>query len=930
VRKHIILLFLFCFSYSFVSSQIRNYNLEVSCQSRVYNSTHSILRFKWLATTAVDTQRVYRKLKEDYFWGPQYKIIRDSATTFSDTVLTGSSYEYKFEKDFGPDNWPIMGVIHAGHKVPATVFRGKILMIADSAHKAFLDTALRTFRNDLTGDGWLTELKWFDSATSVPAIKSYIVGRYNADTANVKSVVLIGNLAVPYSGDFSALGDPPPDGHTTFSGPSHEGAWAADCYYGDMDNPTWPDINVTNTAGARWLNHNVPNDGKFDYSFIPSFLKLQVGRIDLSAMPAFSLSERQLLKQYFTKDHNFRHKLVSIRERCLLDDNYGIFPNPPYFSEHFGGNAYRNMAPLISDNVTSVGDYMPDLKTNDYLWSFGIGPGSFNYNSISGVTNTDSLAANTVKSVFSGFTASYMGDWDTTNNFMRAPLAAKGNVLNTFNMGRPQWFFHHMGLGETIGYSTLRTQNNVDTQLNYFLYGASYYTGSVHIALMGDPTVRMQPLLTATNILAKQDSCNNRVNITWNQSNDTAVHNYYILRASHIDSAFTLLDTTYRLFYTDSFPLINSNVYMVRAEKLQKSGSGTYYNLSQGIFDTVVLSIPLVNAGKDTSICRLQKVTLGVNTTNNSSVIYNWSPGGFTTNTVTVQANTPGNRILMVTDTASGCIRRDTMVIVINALPMAETISPLSNSCSDSVVWSSSLNNGTGFNYSWNFTGATTYNTSGNALDSPGLVIYDNPGSYMTRLSVINTITLCSHTDSQLTAVTCVSLPYQESNINCINTMNGKQVSFAVYDRDKYVSYDIEGLVSGQWQLIKSFKVQQQVYFITTIDGQVDYEEIRIMANQRTGEKRELDHCIWKTMENELNMYPNPVQEQLFINFTGDQGNKISHIDIYNMMGAQIFTGDFMFTQNLYMVPSSEFASGVYVVKVSMGEKNWSYKFIKE
>jgi len=49
---------------------------------------------------------------------------------------------------------------------------------------------------------------------------------------------------------------------------------------------------------------------------------------------------------------------------------------------------------------------------------------------------------------------------------------------------------HHMALGETIGFSTLLTQNNGPGGL--YQNQMNSCAGQIHIALMGDPTLRMQ------------------------------------------------------------------------------------------------------------------------------------------------------------------------------------------------------------------------------------------------------------------------------------------------------------------------------------------------------------------------------------------------------------------------------------------------------
>ena len=47
-----------------------------------------------------------------------------------------------------------------------------------------------------------------------------------------------------------------------------------------------------------------------------------------------------------------------------------------------------------------------------------------------------------------------------------------------------------MGLGETIGYSTRLTMNNSTLYQNQ----SNLFTRAIYIALMGDPTLRMDPV----------------------------------------------------------------------------------------------------------------------------------------------------------------------------------------------------------------------------------------------------------------------------------------------------------------------------------------------------------------------------------------------------------------------------------------------------
>src|SRR5204863_9463126 len=109
-------------------------------------------------------------------------------------------------------------------------------------------------------------------------------------------------------------------------------------------------------------------------------------------------------------------------------------------------------------------------------------------------TTTDLVAAD-IKAVFTMLFGSYLGDWDTQDNFQRAVLATPTSGLVCCWSGSPHWFCHHMALGETIGFSTRLTQNN--GPLGLYRNQTNTYAGLVHIALMGDPTLRMHPVVPA-------------------------------------------------------------------------------------------------------------------------------------------------------------------------------------------------------------------------------------------------------------------------------------------------------------------------------------------------------------------------------------------------------------------------------------------------
>ena len=175
------------------------------------------------------------------------------------------------------------------------------------------------------------------------------------------------------------------------------------------------------------------------------------------------------------------------------------------------------------------------------------------------------------------FFGSYFGDWDSQNNFLRAALATTNYTLTSAWVGRPYWQFHHMALGETIGFSTRLSQNNSS------LYSSENHDRrSVHIALMGDPTLRMHVVAPASNLVAVANGSGG-VDLSWTASPEPVL-GYHVYRAPAAAGPFVRLNSGIinATNYTD--PVITQCTYMVRAVKLEVSGSGSYYNASQGIF----------------------------------------------------------------------------------------------------------------------------------------------------------------------------------------------------------------------------------------------------------------------------------------------------------------------------------------------------------
>jgi hypothetical protein len=178
---------------------------------------------------------------------------------------------------------------------------------------------------------------------------------------------------------------------------------------------------------------------------------------------------------------------------------------------------------------------------------------------------------------------SHFGNWDCTDNVMRAVLTAPTMTLAVCCIaGRPQWYCQHVGLGEPIGYGARLTMNN-DT---LYQDQTNEFARAVYVALMGDPTLRMEPVAAVSNLRASANA--GAVTLNWSASTDT-VAGYLVYRSASARGPFARVSNGLisGASFDDPAALSGSSTYMVRAVALQSNPSGSYFNPSQGMFVTV-------------------------------------------------------------------------------------------------------------------------------------------------------------------------------------------------------------------------------------------------------------------------------------------------------------------------------------------------------
>jgi hypothetical protein len=552
------------------------------------NTNPASITLNWDTKSYASSYQVFRKLRNELTFTALSASL--FVTSYTDnTVLSNVGYEYKVQT-----NSAILqgiGFIYASVNLPAKHNVGRLIVLIDSAYINYCSIEIKQYLADIVKEGWRASVNYIGRNQTVQSVKQTIKTLYNQDLVNTKGVFLLGHITIPYSGIIA------PDGHN-----DHTGAWPTDWYYADTIPTFWTDISANYTTSTRPENRNIPGDGKFDRSDIftggvtvnPS--TLFVARVDLFNMPTININDSLLIKNYLIKDHSYRSMQKTFRMRALVDDNFGYASG-----EAFSQNGYRNGGNILGKENVYDGDYMTSMSTeaNSYLWSYGCGGGWFQ--GASGVGTTTDFQSTNINSVFTILFGSYFGDWDNTDNFLRAPLASPSPILTNCWGGRPNWNFHPMVLGEPIGFSTL-----IPFKTSTY---TSYGNHSVHISFLGDPTLRMFLFLPASNITLSTSA--NAVTCAWTASPDPAVTGYYVYRANSILDTFKLLNTVpiTDLSFTDNSAIVGKNVYMVKACKLQNTIGGNFQNLSTGIIDSInkiALPIQLISFIAQEKNCKVE------------------------------------------------------------------------------------------------------------------------------------------------------------------------------------------------------------------------------------------------------------------------------------------------------------------------------------
>jgi peptidoglycan hydrolase-like protein with peptidoglycan-binding domain len=143
-----------------------------------------------------------------------------------------------------------------------------------------------------------------------------------------------------------------------------------------------------------------------------------------------------------------------------------------------------------------------------------------------------------------------------------------------------------MGLGETVGYSNLLTQNNDIGATHYYSNNDSSW--GIHISLLGDPTLHTSIVDPATS--TSGTIVGNNIRLGWVSSIDSQILGYNIYRSSSRLGPYEKINGTLIASTSNEYSILATSTeysYMIRSVKLENTSSGSFYNQSQGQFITV-------------------------------------------------------------------------------------------------------------------------------------------------------------------------------------------------------------------------------------------------------------------------------------------------------------------------------------------------------
>lgn len=859
-------------------------------------------QLSWNKAAAATQYKVFSKNFSALSWTERATLAANDTFFVDSNVVAGQGVEYQVVK-FTP-NYNGYGYIYAANGLDAYNYRGKLLLLVDSNYLLPLATEIEQLQADLRGDGWQVITRYAGRTQTPSQVKQHVNMLWQQDSANFKAVYVLGHVPVPYSGYVG------PDGHT-----DHYGAWPADLYYAVPTESQWTDyvLNVKVSSSAR--NYNIPGDGKFDAdAIIPGSAKLDVGRVDLFNMPAFGLSDTALIRRYLNKAHNFKVNNYPVVLRGLIEDAIGAFGG-----EAFVRGGWGSYSGMFGDSIREA-DFLTELKARPYMFATTSGFGS--YTSSSGIASTTDFANDSLTSPFTSYFGSYFGDWDNSNNLLRAPLASRSLILTSTWSGRPVYYYHQMALGQTVGYCATAAANSPRS-----LYQSVYLNNGVHMALMGDPSLRLHPMSSASNltIAAKCDG----VHLTWTASADTGISGYRIYRATGLDEEYKWIATVATDSFVDANAPAGHHYYMVRAERLQKTPSGTYYNMALGITDSVSYypAPKPVIVLSDTAVCiGVTPIVIRNGTTQNAPYTQSWQLDGqdtaFTDSLVFTPLFPKSYRVRLIVTSPQGCVDSTTRVMMGNDVPTNNIIIAKEGLCLDSNKFSVTTN-AVANKYEWSFSDGSTSNQK-----TPSIT-FTKEGTYLVTLTVTDTITGCSSGVSAPSVLGTVYKPLPVSISGESFMKHARQYTYTINGGS--IGYNYTWSVSQTPDFMQAFNDSVHLRW----DNGLLSATIKAVAKDTNGCKTDTAYFqVWtilntvNTADKNISIYPVPVSSNTLYLLNQNSFGGIGTITIYNVQGKAVLHIQQNITEGENAIDIATLSNGVYYLNLSLGNSQSVHKVV--
>ncbi len=552
---------------------------------------------------------IYRKAAYDTTWSASaVATLPANSTSWTDTAVTeGVLYEYKAVL-FGAGvtagaywaNSNPVGHILSGIKVDQTQPRGRLVLVVTTDVQTELAPELAQYKADLIADGWMIHeipvapMAKYDAYgidtnadgiadSNFPAehiaLRNQIIAVYNAYPGEVKNVVILGRAPVARTG----LAGINPDGH------GERCTLAADAYYADV-NGTWTDTGNNYYPMTYTDEVNGPGDNRFDATKTTQTgpVEMGFGRIDISNGLIF---EKTGLRTYLGKLHRYKTAAADFRpgRKVAIRDGFSNVEETGWAT----GPAVSGMANVDAFDIPDL-PAVPSGNDADQAYAAQHGPYLFYFKG-----SGSPAFSNGGKAVFWTGMQSHWGFWwEFTKNQMPRRLGDDDFTLSfTWSIWGVRYFYHRMAMGLDAGDMMRVSINNVSPIIGTYSWstadvGNGNYSASLFMSHMGDPTLRLFMFEPPADLGVQKIS--SAAQLTWTASPASGVIGYHVYRSAVPEGPFVRVTTTpvAGTQFTDSIPATGAMTYMVRAVRLEVTGSGSFFNASLGIVRTIDFDQP--------------------------------------------------------------------------------------------------------------------------------------------------------------------------------------------------------------------------------------------------------------------------------------------------------------------------------------------------